>query len=198
MSDTTLRRLRDGLFAVATLSLGGTGARPIAVDRQSSLTQPQVAPRASRDTLPIAVPGECDSLQPPAANKLALHLYASGVQIYRWSGAAWTFVAPEAVLSADADGKSKVGTHYAGPTWESVGGSKVVAAVARRCTPDATAIAWLSLSATSTEGPGIFRRITFIQRAHTVGGVAPSAPGTFVGEKARVPYRAEYFFYRRA
>jgi hypothetical protein len=166
------------------------------VHRQSSLQRQHVPPRASGNELPSATPGECDSLQPSAANKLAAHFYATGVQIYRWSGAAWTFVAPDAVLFADAGGKSKVGTHYAGPTWESVGGSKVVGAVAQRCTPDSTAIAWLSLSATSTTGLGIFRRITFIRRVHTVGGVAPSALGTSVGEEVRVPYTAEYFFYR--
>jgi hypothetical protein len=89
-----------------------------------------------------------------------------------------------------------VGTHYAGPTWESVSGSKVVGTVAQRCTPIATAIPWLSLTATSSEGPGIFRRVEFIQRLHTVGGLAPSAPAASAGEEARVPYTAEYFFYR--
>jgi len=31
---------------------------------------------------------------------------------------------------------------------------------------------------------------------NTVGGKAPTAPGDFPGELARVPYTAEYFFYR--
>ena len=43
---------------------------------------------------------------------------------------------------------------------------------------------------------GIFRRVTFIQRVHTTGGLAPSAPGFSTGAEARVPYTAEYFFYR--
>jgi len=37
---------------------------------------------------------------------------------------------------------------------------------------------------------------TFIQRINTVGGNAPAAPGTVVGEEANVPYTAEYLFYR--
>jgi len=38
--------------------------------------------------------------------------------------------------------------------------------------------------------------VTFIQRVNTVGGNAPAAAGTFVGEETRVPYSAEYLFYR--
>jgi hypothetical protein len=38
--------------------------------------------------------------------------------------------------------------------------------------------------------------VTFIQRVNTVGGKAPSHSGDSVGEVVRVPYTAEYFFYR--
>src|SRR5690606_4384131 len=140
--------------------------------------------------------GQCSNLQAPAGTRLVSQTYARGVQIYRWDGAAWVFVAPSARLSADAQGKSKVGAHYAGPTWESNSGSKVVAAVIDRCTPDAGAIPWLSLGAVSSQGPGIFHRVTFIQRLNTTGGNAPSAPGSFVGQMTEVPYTAEYYFYR--
>lgn len=47
-----------------------------------------------------------------------------------------------------------------------------------------------------TEGPGIFHRVTFIQRVNTVGGNAPADPGNVPGEVARVPYTTEYYFYR--
>ena len=171
MNDTTLRRLR-ARFVAATiaLSLGCAGARG-------------------------AAPRDCDNVRPPARSTLVAHYYATGVQIYRWSDTAWIFVAPDAVLSADADGKTRVGTHYAGPTWEG-GGGKIVGAVAQRCTKNATAIPWLSLTAGPGEGSGIFRGVTFIQRVHTTGGLAPSAPGFSTGAEARVPYTAEYFFYR--
>src|SRR5262245_38513052 len=141
--------------------------------------------------------GDCQDLQVPAGNKVVFHVYAEGVQIYRWNGANWTFVAPEAVLFANYEDDGAVGIHYAGPTWESVSGSKVVGMVLERCTPDPDAIPWLLLEAVFNEGPGIFRRVTYIQRVNTVGGNAPTDPGDFPGEVARVPYTAEYFFYKK-
>ena len=144
------------------------------------------------------LPAGCSSLQVEAGNEVAFHVYAIGVQIYRWNGTSWVFVAPSANLYADAGYNGKVGMHYAGPTWESNSGSKVVAArvPGTGCTPDANAIAWLLLQKVSTDGPGIFDNVTFIQRVNTTGGNAPTAPGTTVGEEKRVPYTAEYYFYR--
>jgi hypothetical protein len=135
-------------------------------------------------------------LQVEAGNKVSFHAYAEGVQIYRWDGTSWAFVAPEATLYADAGYHGVVGTHYAGPTWESNSGSKVVGAVLERATPDPDAIPWLKLEAKSKDGPGIFDNVTYIQRVNTVGGKAPTAPGDSVGEVVRVPYTAEYYFYR--
>ncbi len=140
--------------------------------------------------------GACGNLQAPAGSKLASHTYADGVQIYRWNGTSWDFVAPSARLSADAAGKSTVGTHYAGPTWESNSGSTVVGAVSDRCIADANAIPWLLLNVTSSQGPGIYRGTIAIQRVNTVGGKAPSTPGSVIGEVTNVPYTAEYYFYR--
>lgn len=140
--------------------------------------------------------GGCQNLQVPAGNKVAFHVYAEGVQIYRWNGTSWIFVEPEAVLFANAGYDGVVGTHYAGPTWESVSGSQVRGIVQERCTPNSDAIPWLLLGALSTKGPGIFQRVTFIQRVNTVGGLAPTEPGDLSGSVARVPYTAEYFFYR--
>ncbi len=142
------------------------------------------------------LPAACASIEVPEGNKVCFHAYAAGVQIYRWSGSAWVFVAPAAVLYANADHDGEVGTHYAGPTWESNSGSKVVGQRIAGCTPDATAIPWLLLQAVTAEGPGIFHRVTYIQRVHTVGGLAPAAPGAFVGEVQPIPYTAEYYFYR--
>src|SRR5215813_3480669 len=69
----------------------------------------------------------CDKVQVPPGNQLAFHAYALGVQIYRWNGTTWDFVAPMATLFADASYSGEVGIHYAGPTWESNSGSKVIA-----------------------------------------------------------------------
>ncbi len=142
------------------------------------------------------LPAGCEKLEVDAGNKVAAHAYAEGVQVYRWTGTSWLFIRPEAELYHDEDGNGVMGTHYAGPTWESVSGSKVAGAVLERATPDPTAIPWLKLKATASQGPGIFKGITFIQRVNTVGGLAPSEPGDEIGEEVGVPYTAEYYFYR--
>src|SRR5262249_41389963 len=138
----------------------------------------------------------CDHIQVPEGNKVAFHAYAIGVQIYKWTGSAWAFGAPAAVLYANAGYDVEVGTHYAGPTWESNSGSKVLGKRLQGCTPDPTAIPWLLLQAVKSEGPGVLHRVTYIQRVNTVGGIAPSTPGSSAGEIKEVPYTAEYYFYR--
>ena len=140
--------------------------------------------------------GECEKLTVEAGNKVAVHAYAVGVQVYRWNGTGWSFVGPEAVLYHADGGNGEFGIHYAGPTWESVSGSKVVAAVVDRCTPDPDAIPWLLLRASASDGPGIFDGVTYIQRVNTTGGLAPAEPGVVVDEEVEVPYTAEYYFYR--
>jgi hypothetical protein len=136
----------------------------------------------------------------PDGNKVEFHAYAVGVQIYAWNATnhTWVFQAPEAVLFASAEDEGEVAIHYAGPTWESNSGSKVVGAKIAGVTVDSTASPWLLLRAASTEGPGIFARTTYVQRVNTSGGLAPTAPGTTAGQIARVPYSAEYYFYREA
>jgi Protein of unknown function (DUF3455) len=138
----------------------------------------------------------CDRLQVQAGNKVAFHVYALGVQIYRWNGTSWVFVAPSARLFADAEYQGEVGIHYAGPTWESHSGGKVVASRLESCAPEPTAIAWLLLQRVSSEGPGIFDSVTYIQRVNTAGGLPPAGPGPFIGAEEEVPYTAEYYFYR--
>ena len=140
----------------------------------------------------------CQSIQIEAGHEIAFHTYAVGVQVYKWNGTAWVFIEPVANLYADKGFRGQVGTHYVGPTWESNSGSKVVGrrVLGTGCTPDTNSIAWLLLKAVSNDGPGIFSSVTFIQRVNTVGGLAPTEPGTTFGQEARVPYTAEYYFYR--
>ena len=144
--------------------------------------------------------GDCQKLQVRPGNKVAFHVFGVGVQIYQWNGAKWVFVAPEATLFANAGDDGEVAIHFGGPTWQSNSGSKVVGTVLQYCTPDPTAIPWLLLASVPelTEGPGIFADVTYIQRVNTVGGNAPTEPGNSVGEFARVPYTADYFFYHQA
>lgn len=144
------------------------------------------------------LPAGCEQLAVPEGNQLAYKVYAVGVQIYRWNGTAWAFVGPEATLAASSNYRGVVGSHYVGPTWESNSGSLVVAsgATAIPCTPDPTAIPWLRLTAVTSTGPGIFEGVTFIQRVNTVGGIRPTAPGTTIGQEAKIPYTTEYYFYK--
>jgi hypothetical protein len=152
--------------------------------------------RIEDDARAPELPAVCNDLQVPAGNKMHFRVYAVGVQIYRWNGASWDFVAPVANLYADENFHGKVGFHYAGPTWESNSGSRVVGRRLAGCAPDASAIPWLLLETVSSEGPGVFKRTTFIQRVNTAGGLAPTTPGAFIGAEARVPYTTEYYFYR--
>ena len=155
----------------------------------------------SPTSLPCAeeLPAE---LRVPEGNELAFGLAADGVQVYACaaSGASygWSFQAPEATLSEVTGGPA--GTHGAGPTWRSddgssVGGEKVAAA-----TPDASAIPWLLLRASSHEGSGRMADVTFVARIRTSGGTAPSqgCDAKHAGAVARVPYKAVYCFYRKA
>jgi hypothetical protein len=150
---------------------------------------------------------EADDVPAPlqvAANEvLAQRAHATGVQIYRCSPGKsdmarfeWLLLAPEADLLDHAG--HKIGKHYAGPTWEAADGSKVLGEVAVRApSPDPNAVAWLLLSAKSTSGTGVFARVRFIQRLHTVGGTPPAGGCDQVsaGREVRVPYSAEYLFY---
>jgi hypothetical protein len=137
----------------------------------------------------------CEKLAAPVGSTLVLHAFGIGVQIYHWNGTSWGAAVPSATLYADASGNGAVAIHFAGPTWQSNSGGKVVGTVADRCTPDAASIPWLSLTA-APDGPGVFAKVAFIQRLNTVGGNAPSTAGTVVGQEARVPYTADYLFYQ--
>ena len=148
-------------------------------------------------------PAVPENLKVPATQMLSLVAQATGVQIYECNASKtdptkfeWVFKAPEAEL-LDTAGKN-IGKHYAGPTWESNDGSKVVGEVkARDDGPDANAIPWLLLNAKSTTGSGVFGKTQSIQRVKTVGGKAPAdgCNQAQVGKGARIAYRATYYFY---
>jgi len=156
-------------------------------------------------TSQIAAPPDVPApLRAPTGQSAFVEALATGVQIYECASKpgepptfAWTFRAPEATLS-DQSGHA-LGKHYAGPTWESIDGSKVVGQLkAGDPGPDPTAIPWLLLTAKSSSGAGIFAQTTSVQRVKTVGGVAPSerCDAANATQVARVPYTATYYFYR--
>lgn len=154
-------------------------------------------------TGPSPPPDVPASIRVPDKLALAQEVPATGVQIYDCapskadpSKLEWAFRAPDAQLF-DSAGRS-IGKHYAGPTWESNEGGKVVAAVQGSDPgPDPNAIPWLLLVAKSASGPGVFGRTQAIQRVNTVGGKAPgpSCSAAEKGREARVPYKATYYFY---
>ncbi|HYC37405.1 MAG TPA: DUF3455 domain-containing protein [Usitatibacter sp.] len=144
-----------------------------------------------------------DTLSPAAGATLAMILPAKGAQIYecranktRAGQFEWAFVAPDAEL-LDARG-NHAGRHGAGPYWQALDGSRVVASVASRAdAPTAGTIPWLLLTARNDGPEGSFSRVSAIQRVNTTGGAAPQAPCTRekLGQQARVPYTADYRFF---
>src|ERR1700704_2388997 len=144
--------------------------------------------RAAETPLPdaIAAPGEA----------IVLAVHAEGAQVYECKAGAdgklaWAFQEPIATLLAD--GKT-VGRHYAGPNWEHIDGSAVVArAVGNAPGKTAADIPWLKLEVTSGRGGGLLTPVVTVQRINPVGGVRAGAcdkAGTFHS----APYSADYVF----
>jgi hypothetical protein len=187
------------LIRVRSLALASLIIAPACVDMgDDDLASSDSADTAiSASICPLDTPA---SLAPAADQNLAFALPATGVQKYTCqasgTGAAWTFVAPDAKLF-DSYGR-QVGTHFAGPTWQYKDGSTVVGAKVSAATLDLTAVPWLLLSAAS-HGPvlGKMTNVTTIQRLSTTGGNAPTTgcDTSHLGATADVPYTAKYFFY---
>ena len=137
----------------------------------------------------IAAPGET----------VVLAAHAEGAQVYECKAGAdgklaWAFREP--IASLLVDGKT-VGRHYAGPTWEHVDGSAVIAKAAGSA-PGATPndIPWLKLQVTSSRGSGVLTGVTTVQRINTRGGKLEGScdkAGTFKS----APYSAEYVFLKK-
>ena len=151
----------------------------------------------------ITAPEVPEAIRAPAGEKVVFRARASGTQIYVCGPAAdgkpqWTLKAPDAELRDDQG--EVIGHHGAGPSWRHNDGSEVTGkAAARVDSPDASSIPWLLVTATGHAGSGVFARVTSIQRLNTQGGQPPIAatcdPGRGKGKEARVPYRADYYFY---
>jgi Protein of unknown function (DUF3455) len=147
--------------------------------------------------------GISPQLRAPSSEQAAFVLAAEGVQIYNCKvkpddayAFQWVFIAPEATLK---QGGTTVGHHGAGPTWVSDSDrTSVKGSVAQRQDGGAGNIPWLLLKATATDANGMFSGVTSIQRVNTKAGVEPSKPCGLsnTGEEARVPYTADYYFYK--
>ena len=143
-----------------------------------------------------------DKIKAPAGEELALVAHAAGFQIYTCQQGtdgqpAWLLKAPEAELRDNKD--QVIGSHYAGPAWKHTDGSAVTGKVlAKVDSPDAGAIPWLLLTATSHSGTGILAGVSTIQRIHTKGGQPPATlrcTSSNLDATSKSSYVADYYFY---
>jgi hypothetical protein len=103
-------------------------------------------------------------------------------------------------INPPLEGGATVGRHYAGPTWESSSDrSSVKGAVRERQDGGAGNIPWLLLAGTSNGADGKMGGVTSIQRVATKGGIEPTVgcEASKMGQEVRVPYTADYYFYKR-
>ena len=166
----------------------------------SSASSAAAATAAAAPTRPT-VP---DAIAAPASATLVMQLAAKGTQNYKCQtaptgGAEWKLVAPEAQLST-SDGAA-AGTHGAGPTWTLSDGSGAKgdgANAKKAASPEAGAVAWLLIPATSNGQPGGLQGVTLVQRIDTHGGAAPATgcDASSIGAETKIPYTATYVFYR--
>ena len=130
-------------------------------------------------------------------------------------GVAFTLFTPQATLFND-QGEQLI-THFSSPnpveggtvrvTWQdSRDTSSVWAKLVKAVMVRDDSIAWVLLNVKDTgtqAGPTGDRmtKTTFIQRVNTVGGLAPAGEclsSADLGHQAFVPYRADYFFYKKS
>jgi hypothetical protein len=150
-----------------------------------------------------ALAGAASAQVPPAiaapGESAVTTLHAEGAQVYECRAGndgklAWAFREPIATLLLD--GKT-VGRHYAGPNWEHVDGSAVVAkAVANAPGKTASDIPWLKLEVTAHRGSGALSGVTTVQRINTQGGVHTGACDR-AGAFHSAPYAADYVFLKK-
>jgi hypothetical protein len=168
-------------------------------------------PVRADDNTPPEVP---TNLQVPAGNRLFRVAHAVGTQGYVCLSTGWASPAygPQATLFNEEN--EQILTHFLRPnpeeantprpTWQDSRDTSTVWAnpiPGASYTPDPTAIPWLLLKVVGrAEGPTGGDRMsgtTFIQRVNTTGGLKPTGSCT-EGDKALVPYTADYYFYKAA
>jgi hypothetical protein len=158
---------------------------------------------AVQEPAAIAAPAVPESLRVPDGQRVSSHIYVQGVRIFVWRAdpanpgqGGWEYVATQGALF-NCDGKL-IGYHSAGPTWESKAtGREVRGVVLAETTCDVDAMPWSLIRATNAPAPG-FARTTYIVRVNTTGGLAPEGRGDYEGQRVRVSFEAEDYFYRDA
>lgn len=171
----------------------------------------------------VTPPPVPDNLQVPAPNRAVLLGRGVGTQNYECQPVdslgrvGWVLFTPQATLFSDS--QEQLTTHFFSPNpaegnivrvaWQDSRDSSTVWArlVASSLDPNFVkegAIPWLLLQVVGAQaGPtgGVTLPGTrFIQRLNTEGGAAPSTGCDVpkdIGAKAFIPYKADYFFFRR-
>lgn len=142
------------------------------------------------------------SIQVPAGHSVAWETVGMGDITYECKQAKsgtngqveWTFAGPNAVLN-DRMGK-QVGTYYGPPaTWQATDGSKLTATQVAVAPAGAGNLPFQLVKANPVVGDGALKGVTYIQRVALKGGVAPQMPCK-LGERTKVPYQADYIFWK--
>jgi hypothetical protein len=168
----------------------------------------------------IEVPEVPDNLEVPEGHKVFLKGHAIGTQNYMClpdnaNNPTWMPIGPQATLFNDK--KEQIIHHFLSPnpdengmppraTWQHSRDTSTIWAVMATNGSSSDpmfvepgAIPWLLLEVVGDKpGPTGGERLTkteFIQRLNTSGGIAPTTACT-VGQRAFVPYKADYFFYK--
>src|SRR5437764_957919 len=123
---TALRWFGHSLLVV-TAAFASACANDSPVAATSAPVSTAVADVSDGNRLPDLT--ACPALAAPEGSTLLLHAFGIGVQIYHWNGTSWGAATPAATLYADSAGHGQVATHFAGPSWQSNSGSKVVGTV---------------------------------------------------------------------
>lgn len=141
-------------------------------------------------------------LRASADEEAAFVLTADGAHVYQCKAtaagpAAWTFVAPDATLY---EGTRSIGVHKSPTLFESTSDRSSVSALLRATQAAGGGnLPWALYRAQPLAASGMFAGITSIQRVNTAGGVAPATgcSAANLGAETRVPFTADYYFYRR-
>lgn len=184
---TTTKRLAAAAVSVGLSLAAMQYASPVVADAQPS----DPAGGWSR-----SVPSPIDV---PPGQTLTGDFLGVGVQVYRCTAGAWTFVEPAANLSSwtTRPGNLATAVHFRGPSWESTDDGSLVEARAIASSPVPGSIPQLLLQATTNRGDGVFGRVSYLQRLATQGGLAPAGECKD-GQTTGVRYRAQYRFFTPA
>jgi Protein of unknown function (DUF3455) len=163
------------------------------LSRKIAIATAAVATVAASAVTYQASAAEAPSLQPPGSLKLiGMFVVGAGTQTYTCANGTFAGASvPEAGLY---DGANRRIHHFGGPSWQSEADGSLITAGKVAESPVPGAIPELLLEVKTHSGQGLLSTVTHIQRMNTYGGVAPARSCTD-GEKAGVPYKANYLFW---